>query len=183
MFNFNDKQSFSQKINQIYEKNNLYKMILNFFETSLNIQNYGAIPPMLKYWIVHYFLNSPLILIKFVSKFVVCKVVYFEAQCALRLRSPLTFMAIKNHAENNQNLVVSFYETGQSLLYVSDSRTSEYTIFRAALTVNQKNAKLWNNVGHALEKQERWAEALEYFEKATRYSVMVLCSLISHHFS
>ena len=95
MFNFNDKQSFSQKINQIYEKNNLYKMILNFFETSLNIQNCGAIPPMLKYWIVHYFLNSPLILIKFVSKFVVCKVVYFEAQCALRLRSPLTFMAIK----------------------------------------------------------------------------------------
>ena len=47
-------------------------------------------------------------------------------------------------------------------------RTSEYTIFRAALTVNQKNAKLWNNVGHALEKQEKYDEALEYFKKATR---------------
>ena len=47
-------------------------------------------------------------------------------------------------------------------------RTSEYTIFRAALTVNQKNAKLWNNVGHALEKEERFLEALNYFEKAAR---------------
>ena len=48
-------------------------------------------------------------------------------------------------------------------------RTSEYTIFRAALTVNQKNAKLWNNVGHALEKTESWDKALEYFKKAARY--------------
>nr|KAG5702813.1 hypothetical protein BaRGS_001895 [Batillaria attramentaria] len=44
--------------------------------------------------------------------------------------------------------------------------TSEYTIFRAALTVNQDNAKLWNNVGHALEKVENYKEALTYFEKA-----------------
>lgn len=47
--------------------------------------------------------------------------------------------------------------------------TSEYTIFRAALKVNQKNAKLWNNVGHALEKEERWEDALWYFKKAVRY--------------
>ncbi|XP_052810856.1 protein O-mannosyl-transferase TMTC3-like isoform X2 [Mya arenaria] len=44
--------------------------------------------------------------------------------------------------------------------------TSEYTIFRAALRVNTQNAKLWNNVGHALEKEEDWEGALGYFEKA-----------------
>lgn len=44
---------------------------------------------------------------------------------------------------------------------------SEYDIFRAALKVNTRNAKLFNNVGHALEKQNRFEEALEYFQKAT----------------
>nr|XP_022287196.1 transmembrane and TPR repeat-containing protein 3-like isoform X2 [Crassostrea virginica] len=43
---------------------------------------------------------------------------------------------------------------------------SEYSIFRSALKVNTKNAKLFNNVGHALEKYAKYAEALEYFEKA-----------------
>ncbi|PVD28691.1 hypothetical protein C0Q70_11285 [Pomacea canaliculata] len=43
---------------------------------------------------------------------------------------------------------------------------SEYSLFRSALKVNQDNAKLWNNVGHALEKVEKYQEALDYFEKA-----------------
>ena len=43
---------------------------------------------MLKYSIVDNFLNSLPILIKFVLKFMVCKVLHFEAQYALRLRSP-----------------------------------------------------------------------------------------------
>lgn len=43
---------------------------------------------------------------------------------------------------------------------------SEYTIFMAGLRVNQRNAKLFNNVGHALESQERFEEALTYFHKA-----------------
>lgn len=47
-------------------------------------------------------------------------------------------------------------------------RESEYSIFRSALKVNTKNAKLFNNVGHALEKYEKYVEALEYFEKAVR---------------
>ena len=50
----------------------------------------APISPMLKYSIVYYFLNSPPILIKCLSKFMVCKVLYFEAQNALRLHSPLT---------------------------------------------------------------------------------------------
>ena len=49
----------------------------------------APIPPMLKYSIVHNVLNSPPILIKFVLKFIVCKVLHFEAQFALRLHSPL----------------------------------------------------------------------------------------------
>ncbi|PSN43004.1 Transmembrane and TPR repeat-containing protein [Blattella germanica] len=43
---------------------------------------------------------------------------------------------------------------------------SEYTIFMAGLKVNQRNAKLFNNVGHALESQGRFHEALQYFQKA-----------------
>ncbi|XP_063885771.1 protein O-mannosyl-transferase Tmtc3-like [Scylla paramamosain] len=42
----------------------------------------------------------------------------------------------------------------------------EYTIFTAGLKVNQRNAKLFNNVGHALESQGRFAEALRYFQAA-----------------
>ena len=50
----------------------------------------APIPPMLKYSVVHNFLNYAPILIKFVSKFNVCKTLYFKAQYALRLGSPLT---------------------------------------------------------------------------------------------
>jgi Tfp pilus assembly protein PilF len=38
----------------------------------------------------------------------------------------------------------------------------------AGLKVNQRNAKLFNNVGHALESQGRFQEALQYFQKAIR---------------
>lgn len=34
--------------------------------------------------------------------------------------------------------------------------------------VNKNNAKLWNNVGHALENQNNYAKALRYFLQATR---------------
>ena len=50
----------------------------------------APIPPMLKYSIVYNLLNFPPILIKFMSKFIVCKVPYFKAQYLLRLRSPVT---------------------------------------------------------------------------------------------
>ncbi|KAL1110182.1 hypothetical protein AAG570_008259 [Ranatra chinensis] len=43
---------------------------------------------------------------------------------------------------------------------------SEYSIFMAGLRVNQRNAKLFNNVGHALESQGRFDEALQFFNKA-----------------
>ncbi|XP_021954638.1 protein O-mannosyl-transferase Tmtc3 isoform X2 [Folsomia candida] len=43
---------------------------------------------------------------------------------------------------------------------------SEYSIFMAGLRVNQRNAKLYNNVGHALESQGKYKDALFYFQKA-----------------
>ena len=49
----------------------------------------APIPPMLKYSVVYNSLNFLPILIKFVSKFIVCKVLYSRAQYLLRLGSPL----------------------------------------------------------------------------------------------
>lgn len=43
---------------------------------------------------------------------------------------------------------------------------SEYSIFMSGLQVNQRNAKLFNNVGHALESQGKYHEALQYFHTA-----------------
>ena len=53
----------------------------------------APIPPMLKYSIIYNLLNFPPILIKFVSEFIVCKVLYFKAQNLLGLRSPLKYQS------------------------------------------------------------------------------------------
>lgn len=43
---------------------------------------------------------------------------------------------------------------------------TEYSIFASGLKVNRNNAKLYNNVGHALEAEGKYAEALEFFNTA-----------------
>ncbi|XP_018562802.1 transmembrane and TPR repeat-containing protein CG4050-like [Anoplophora glabripennis] len=43
---------------------------------------------------------------------------------------------------------------------------NEYSIFMSGLRVNQRNAKLFNNVGHALESQGNFQEALKFFKTA-----------------
>jgi protein O-mannosyl-transferase len=45
---------------------------------------------------------------------------------------------------------------------------SEYSIFMSGLRVNTRNAKLFNNVGHALEVEGNFNEALKYFQAAVR---------------
>jgi tetratricopeptide (TPR) repeat protein len=45
---------------------------------------------------------------------------------------------------------------------------TEESVFASGLRVNQRNAKLYNNVGHALESQKKYREALEYFVQAVR---------------
>ncbi|XP_046747903.1 protein O-mannosyl-transferase Tmtc3-like isoform X1 [Diprion similis] len=44
----------------------------------------------------------------------------------------------------------------------------EYSIFMSGLKVNNRNAKLFNNVGHALESQGRFKEALNFFNMAVK---------------
>ena len=66
------------------------KRILIFMKPHLIFKMVAPIPPMLKYSIVYSLLNFQPILIKFVSKFIVCKVLYFKAQYLLWLRSPLS---------------------------------------------------------------------------------------------
>ncbi|XP_073813905.1 transmembrane O-mannosyltransferase targeting cadherins 3 [Musca autumnalis] len=43
---------------------------------------------------------------------------------------------------------------------------NEYTLFMSGVHVNDRNAKLFNNVGHALENEGRFQEALLYFQQA-----------------
>ena len=44
---------------------------------------------------------------------------------------------------------------------------TEESIFLAGLKVSKSNAKLWNNVGHALESRMSHEEALKFFKQAT----------------
>lgn len=43
---------------------------------------------------------------------------------------------------------------------------NEYSLFMSGVHVNDRNAKLFNNVGHALENEGRFTEALSYFQQA-----------------
>lgn len=43
--------------------------------------------------------------------------------------------------------------------------------------VNKNNAKLWNNVGHALEGQNNYGKALQYFLQATRVQPGKTCTV------
>lgn len=55
---------------------------------------------------------------------------------------------------------------GMKTYYRNWEWESEYSIFMSGLKVNQRNAKLFNNVGHALEGQGEYHEALKYFHTA-----------------
>lgn len=46
--------------------------------------------------------------------------------------------------------------------------TNEYTLFMSGVHVNDRNAKLFNNVGHALENEGNFEEALSYFKQAVK---------------
>lgn len=63
---------------------------------------------------------------------------------------------------------VFFYENVKNYSVLS-FRKNEYSLFMAGLRVTKSNAKLFNNVGHALEAQQRHEEALAYFKRAARY--------------
>ncbi|XP_067950697.1 protein O-mannosyl-transferase Tmtc3-like [Watersipora subatra] len=56
---------------------------------------------------------------------------------------------------------------GRTLVRNQDWR-SEYSLFSSALRFTQENAKVWNNVGHALEAEGNYTAALSYFSNAAR---------------
>ena len=72
------------------------------------------IPPMLKYSIVYNFINFRPIFITSVSKFIVCKVLYFKAQHLLRLRSPFK---INDHTKKS-SIYSEFRHPAISLFYL-----------------------------------------------------------------
>lgn len=43
---------------------------------------------------------------------------------------------------------------------------NDYTLFQAGLSVNPNNAKLYNNIGHFYERQQKYEKAIEYFKQA-----------------
>ena len=59
----------------------------------------------------------------------------------------------------------------------------EFSLFSSGLKVNSGNAKLFNNVGHALEAKAKYEEALEYFQAAVRVQpgkLSLSCHTICH---
>ena len=82
----------------------------------------APIPPMLKYSIVYNLFIFPPIFIKFVSKFIVCKVLYFKAQCLLRLRSRyidgvLFYIIISYHCRPPVRAMAGLYSVNVPFLY------------------------------------------------------------------
>lgn len=63
-------------------------------------------------------------------------------------------------------LTILLFSHGLKTYYRNWDWESEYSIFMSGLKVNQRNAKLFNNVGHALESQGNYNEALNYFKTA-----------------
>ena len=83
----------------------------------------SRIPPMLKYSIVHNFLNSPPILIEFVSKFIVCLVLYALLVLEVSLKnccSPLTIVIMLLKKCNLQLKIVAVF--GNKVLNIRSSR-------------------------------------------------------------
>nr|XP_033808175.1 protein O-mannosyl-transferase TMTC3 [Geotrypetes seraphini]XP_033808176.1 protein O-mannosyl-transferase TMTC3 [Geotrypetes seraphini]XP_033808177.1 protein O-mannosyl-transferase TMTC3 [Geotrypetes seraphini] len=64
-------------------------------------------------------------------------------------------------------LVVVLFTHSLKTLHRNWDWESEYTLFMSALKVNKNNAKLWNNVGHALENEKSYERALTFFLQAT----------------
>jgi tetratricopeptide (TPR) repeat protein len=76
----------------------------------------------------------------------------------------------KIFSQNFLNFLILFVAGIHSFKTVSrnfDWR-NESAIFMSGLRVNSNNAKLWNNVGHALEAKGRYDEALKFFGVAAR---------------
>lgn len=67
------------------------------------------------------------------------------------------------------NLIDFVYQFLPFILIINSlSRKSEYSLYSSALSVNHRNAKLFNNMGHVLEAMNRQEDALFYYKEAIR---------------
>ena len=64
-------------------------------------------------------------------------------------------------------LVYLVIVNGMKCLVRNQDWRTEESIFLAGLRVSHTNAKLWNNVGHALESRKAYSQALTFFQQAT----------------
>ncbi|XP_055917100.1 protein O-mannosyl-transferase Tmtc3 [Eupeodes corollae] len=63
-------------------------------------------------------------------------------------------------------LFVLLFSHGYKTYVRNKDWQTEYSLFMSGLKVNNRNAKLFNNVGHALENEGKYPDALIYFQKA-----------------
>ncbi|XP_063635833.1 protein O-mannosyl-transferase Tmtc3 isoform X1 [Cydia splendana] len=76
-------------------------------------------------------------------------------------------LAAKKHAKTAVAALIFILFAFSIKTYVRNwDWKTEYSIFASGLRVNRNNAKLYNNVGHALEADGRYTEALEFFNTA-----------------
>ncbi len=103
------------------------------------------------------------------------RVLYLPSMGFCLLISHGFFLMYKHHAKTSQ--VKTFFKCSLLLLLATHAAKTlmrnfdwkdESTIFLSGLKVNSGNAKLFNNVGHALEGKEEYGKALDYFVMATR---------------
>eukprot|EP00095_Tigriopus_kingsejongensis_P012150 snap_masked-scaffold954_size76946-processed-gene-0.15 protein:Tk12150 transcript:snap_masked-scaffold954_size76946-processed-gene-0.15-mRNA-1 annotation:"transmembrane and tpr repeat-containing protein cg4050-like" len=68
----------------------------------------------------------------------------------------------------NLSLILCLVAHTAKVLVRNPDWQNEYSLFTSGLKVTQANAKLFSNVGHALEREDRFEEALQYFRQAVR---------------
>ena len=135
----------------------------------------ASIPPMLKYSVVHNFLNSPPILIKFMSKIMVCKALYFEVQYPLRLRSRLSYIQFIDKIN-----ILSKYTVGQPVknVLLSEKKTfsmnSQYINWHNQSTVETVTT-IWSMFFKQKSKIKHMHPICVVVEKICIYLLEVLC--------
>jgi len=107
--------------------------------------------------------------------FVVAERILYLPSMGFSLIVSLGFHRLHNQCNNVRVRNILWAAAGLLLLTHSLKTISrnadwrnEESIFLSGLKVNSRNAKLYNNVGHALESQKRFSEALVLFKEAAK---------------
>ena len=91
--------------------------------------------------------------------------------CSSQKYSSYSFNSPRRYPLFEDNLQVpclaSLHIVKFTIIRNADWRDEE-SIFLSGLKVNSRNAKLYNNVGHALESQKKFSDALVLFKEAAK---------------